>query len=420
MNLFKTLVLTGTSTFLRMLSSLIINKFVASILGPSGMSIIGNYQNIISISSTVGNAGILSGVTKYVSENINSVSLQKKYINASLAMTTLFTVIISILIIFNTDLINNLLFPQLNLKLILIILGITLIFITLNSLIISIINGFKLIRLMTYLNIICSIINLIISIYFTFLWEIIGVLLAQSIVQIIYFFISLFIIKKYNPNFSIKSYKISFDFIICKNLFKYSIMSIATLFSATITQLIIRQIIINYTSLTEAGYWDAINRLSAMILMVFTTALNAYFLPRISEIDKTIECKKEVKNGFSLIMPFVLILLIIGYLAKDVIIQLLYSNEFYPMRDLFLFQFIGDFLKICSWIISVIFVAKGDVRTFTILELTGSIIYILLIFLLVPLMGITGSVMAYFLMYLIYCIVVIILYRYKINEYFSM
>ncbi|MDB8542308.1 O-antigen translocase [Turicibacter sanguinis] len=420
MNLFKTILLTGTSTFFRMISSLIINKIVANILGPSGMSIIGNYQNLISISSTFGNGGILSGVTKYISENNNSISTQKRYINASMSIISFFTIITSVFIIFNTHLIDNVLFPQLNMKFVLIVLGVTLIFTTLNSLIISIINGYKMIKLMTYLNILCSIINLIISIYFTYILGIVGILLAQSIVQVVYFFISLFIIKKNNSNFSLKGYKLFFDRCIYKNLLKYSIMSIATLFSASITQIIIRQIIINYTSLTDAGYWDAINRLSAMILMVSTTALNAYFLPRISEIDKVSECRKEIKSGFLLIMPIVFILFFIGYLTRDLIINILYSSDFYSMRDLFVFQFMGDFFKISSWIISVIFVAKGDVRTFTILELTSSIFYILITLLFVPKIGIIGSVLAYFVMYLCYFFVVIFFYKFRMKKYFSL
>ncbi|MFH4150967.1 O-antigen translocase, partial [Acinetobacter baumannii] len=91
-------------------------------------------------------------------------------------------------------------------------------------------------------------------------------------------------------------------------------------------------------------------RLSAAYLMLVTTTLGIYYLPRLSELSKLEEIKSEVYLGYKFIFPLAIAGGLIIYGLRDWIITLLFTKSFLPMRDLFLWQMTGDSLKIGSWI----------------------------------------------------------------------
>ncbi|MFH4307586.1 O-antigen translocase, partial [Acinetobacter baumannii] len=89
---------------------------------------------------------------------------------------------------------------------------------------------------------------------------------------------------------------------------------------------------------TYAGYWEAMIRLSAAYLMLVTTTLGIYYLPRLSELSKLEEIKSEVYLGYKFIFPLAIAGGLIIYGLRDWIITLLFTKSFLPMRDLFLWQ----------------------------------------------------------------------------------
>ena len=67
-DLVKVFSFTGLSTLVKLITSYVTVKVVASIIGPSGIALIGQLQNFVAIITTVGAGGINNGVVKYVSE----------------------------------------------------------------------------------------------------------------------------------------------------------------------------------------------------------------------------------------------------------------------------------------------------------------------------------------------------------------
>ena len=68
MTLIKTSVLSFIATAIKMLSMLAINKAVAVFIGPTGLALIGQFQNFTQLGMTVAQGGINAGVTKYTAE----------------------------------------------------------------------------------------------------------------------------------------------------------------------------------------------------------------------------------------------------------------------------------------------------------------------------------------------------------------
>lgn len=93
------------------------------------------------------------------------------------------------------------------------------------------------------------------------------------------------------------------------------------------------------------------NRISGLYLLFVTTSFSVYYLPKLSEI-KTQVLLKEIIKTYKIITPIIVISLILIFLLKNLVINVLFTKEFYPMKDLFFWQLLGDFFKIMSWILA--------------------------------------------------------------------
>ncbi|EJG0388716.1 oligosaccharide flippase family protein, partial [Vibrio parahaemolyticus] len=98
MNLIKTSLLSFIATAVKLLSGLIINKAVSIFIGPSGLAIIGQFQNAQGIVRTLAQGGINSGVTKYTAEFHENGEKKHELWSSSLKITVFFSVIVSLLL----------------------------------------------------------------------------------------------------------------------------------------------------------------------------------------------------------------------------------------------------------------------------------------------------------------------------------
>ncbi len=128
----------------------------------------------------------------------------------------------------------------------------------------------------------------------------------------------------------------------------FSLMALASAAADPTSQLILRSYLTSQTSLADAGLWEAMNRMSGMYLMVIETSLVVYYLPKLARIDNEAEIRKEVINVFKLIVPPLLVLLLLIFLSKNFIIEILLDDKFKGMENLFAFQLTGDFFKFPS------------------------------------------------------------------------
>ena len=109
--------------------------------------------------------------------------------------------------------------------------------------------------------------------------------------------------------------------------------------------------------------------------------------------------------GYKFILPLAIIGGLIVYTLRDWIISLLFSSSFLPMRDLFLWQMIGDTLKIGSWILAYLMLSKAMIKLFITTEIIFSLTLVILTYVCTQLFGFEGVSVAYLLNYAIYWII---------------
>ena len=179
-DLVKVFSLTAISTLVKMLTAFVSIKIVASILGPTGVALIGQLNNFASIVMTLAAVGINQGVTKYISENRESKGEVRKFIGTAFKMTLFSSIFFGVnLIIFNKFLSSKILQTN-EYGFVFIVFGCVIIFYALNNLLLSIVNGFQQYKKFVIINIINSLIGLFFTVTLVYIWELKGALIDRK------------------------------------------------------------------------------------------------------------------------------------------------------------------------------------------------------------------------------------------------
>lgn len=408
--ILKVFSFTALSTLVKMLTGLISVKVVAIIIGPAGIALLGQLNNFTTIIMTVASGGISNGITKYIAEYRDSEEKVKILLSTGIRIIICCSFICGLLLISFHSFLSRFLMQSPDYGYVFFIFGMTVFLYALNLMINSILNGYKEFKKYITINIIGSIVGLLFSLALVFILGLKGALISAVTFQSVIFFISLWLIRKYSwvkPMY----FKEKFDKAIAKKYFHYTIMTFVTAATLPVSQLLLRGYVISEISSVEAGWWEAMNRISNMYLLVITSSLSVYYLPRLSELQKRSEIKEEIYKAYKLIIPMLLVGFTFIYLFRFFIIRILFTTEFLPMSDLFIWQLIGDFFKISSWLLAFLMVAKSRTTIFVSTEFLFSALFISLGFLFIKLNGVVGITQAYMINYIIYLFLMVFFYK---------
>ncbi|APY10101.1 O-antigen translocase [Seonamhaeicola sp. S2-3] len=400
--LVKIASLQTASVITRVIAGLLTSKAIAVFIGAEGMALIGNFQNFVSSFQTISILGFYKGVVKYIAKFKDDVAELSKTISTVFYTGFIATVLVSVICYFNAELITSIIFPEYNnYALAIKVFAIVLPFYALNMFTFSIMNGFSKYKILIIINIIGQILSVSVALLLIYQEALKGALISVAIAESLIFLITLVgIINRRSLVPLISVNKFSFSFL--KKLRPYSMMA---LFSAVLLPLVaiaIRNYIIENVGYKDAGFWEAMTRISKYYLMFITSLMALYILPRFTEINNTKDFRKEVFGFYKTVMPILAFGLLIIFLLKPLIVSIVFTEEFKPVEDLFLWQLLGDFVKVLSMVIAYQFIAKKMfwhyilTETFLIITLYCSSVYFINHF------GVKGVVIAHFISYLVY------------------
>ena len=268
------------------------------------------------------------------------------------------------------------------------------------------------IELMSYVkvNILGTILGLVYSVALVIAFGLPGALINAVTFQSVVFFITLYVCRKEHW-LRWGFFKEKYDRIITQKYLGYSAMTLTTLALLPVSQMILRGYVISEISVAEAGIWEGMNRISQMYLGVITTAFSIYYLPRLSEIQDNRELHNEVFRCYKFIIPMLLLIGSAIFFLRHFLLWLLFTPAFYPMENLFIWQLIGDFFKISSWLLSYIMVAKAKATMFIICEIVFDLTYLLFCFICLRYNGIIGLTQGYLINYILYLVFMVYAFR---------
>jgi len=409
--LFKITSLNSISVILKIIIGFVSSKVIAVFIGTSGMALVGNLRNFTASVEGIATLGFTNGIVKYVAQKEDNQEELKQFL--STVFITLFCVIaiLSGLLYFLANYLNQEIFgSDFQYEWIFKAFGLALPWYIASLVLVSVINGFGEFKKVIYINIIGNVLGLLITIGLIFFYKTFGALLAVILSPSVLFFVTLFFIHKKINLFQLISIK-SFNFSVLKPMSEYSLMALISMIFGPMVYLAIRNSIIEDFDINQAGYWEAITRISNYYLLFLTTVLTVYFLPKLSKSTSNAETKKVIWSYYKGIIPVFLVGLIVVYLLKNILIQILFTKEFLPISKLFFWQLLGDFFKALSTILALQFFAKKLTKAFIVAEIFSlSILWFSSTYLL-SVYEIEGIVMAHAFTFFIYFVVLGIYFR---------
>ena len=405
MNLLQTSVLNGVAVLIKTITMFVLNKILAVYLGPTGYAAIGQFQNFIQMVTTFAGSAINTAVVKYTAEYHEDENKQRAIWKTAGSIVFIFSLIFAILIFIFQKQLSLYIFHSIQYQTVFVWFAVFLLFFNLNTLFLAILNGKKEILKLVLANIAGSLFALVITGILAIKLHLYGALIALSIYQSIAFLVTLFLCYRADW-FKFSSLLGKIDREISKKFASFILMALVSAICVPLSQMLIRAYLSQEFSLAYAGYWEAMIRLSTVYLLLVTTTLGVYYLPRLSELNAIEEIKKEIYLGYKFIFPLAVVGGIIVFVLRDWIINLLFSPSFAPMQDLFFWQMMGDALKIGSWILAYLMLSKAMTKLYISTEIIFTLSLIALTYICTQIFGFEGVSIAHLINYAMYWIAI--------------
>lgn len=401
LSLWRTSSLSAIAVAVRIATGFAILKAVALASGPAGLALLGQVGNAAAILSTFAAGGINAGITKYIAEHRTDSALVGRLVRTSAVTALTVAVCIGLMVISLSSQLAELLLHERAYAPVFVLLGASAIPIALNTMLAAALNGNHQIRQLVGLNIMGSLLSLAITLWMIRRWGLAGALYAFAVSQIAVLGITAIVAMQTGWWMRLRE-RAEFDRDIAVRLTRYGLMALTTAMTLPVSHILVRNRLGDAISWEAAGQWQGMWQISDGYLLLVTTSLSMYYLPRLSELQQPQELRHEIVRGLRIWVPLTSIAALMIYLMRDVLIGILFSPSFSPMRELFAFQLVGDVLKIASWLLSYLMVAKAMSRRFIATEILFSASFVVLSFAFISRFGLVGVTYAFAANYLLY------------------
>ena len=401
----------------KLLTSFIVSKVSAIYLGPSGYAIVGNLKNVLQGVLGISTSGFESGLIKYIAENKNDKKQLNVVVTSAFILSISISIILGLFIFLFSNQLSISVLKDASLGFVFKYLALFLPLISLNFLVVYILNGLQKFKLYSILIIIANALNALTTVLFVYFYNLAGALLASVLFPLISFIVSL-LIKEVRTLFVdaiVHFEKVSITFF--KTISTYILMATYSTILISLCYLFIRnRIILNFGTDT-AGLWEAMNKLSSFYMMFFSSLFTLYLLPLLA-LNKTVTGYVSImRTFFKYLIPFVSGLFLAILLFRVFIINVVLTNEFELIEQFFYLQLLGDFIKIIAFSFAYQFHAKKMISSYFITDaiLYGSF-YVFGIYLLKD-FNLQGVFYAYIISTLLYLISVCMFVYFNRTKY---
>ena len=404
----------GIITIARSAFTIISNKVVANIVGPAGVAFVGQLQNFITISTLLSSGGFSSGLTKYIAEKNNDKKSIYEFVSTAFVFSTIFSSLLSIVLLLFSGYLTKFIFSSDKYLSIIVILALTLLSFNINTLILSVVNGFQYYKKYFLINITTTLVGFSLTIFLVIYFKVYGVLLAIVLSQTIVSLFSYYYVRNEDwiKSISLKLFskeKLSL-------LLKYSSITILAAVIWPTIDMIIRTYVFKYISANEAGIWQATKVINEYIVNLAVGSFSIYLLPRLASINTKKELKNELLYIYKIIIPISIVGFCVFYLLRNYAILFLYSSSFLKVGDYLLLQMLGSFFWMCRIPLMNYMLAKTHTKTYFVFEIIFASIFVSLVIILIPILKVQGIQLSFAIYNFIYLLVVLIFVAKKTNS----
>lgn len=401
MNLLKIVSIISLSTIVTLFSGFIKGKIMAVYFGSSGLGIWSQATNLFMICSIISLFGLNQGLVKEIAskeKNRTTDDFMCDTLSKSMFFSLVNSLIILSAIIFfakgiSSFFFNNNLNPD----------TITIIALFLPFQVVGDILGVfllanKELKRFTLANILISLLGLFLFVILVIFFNLQGAYLSVGIYGIITFLSLHFISKPLIKGGVIGLFTFHRQLVDCKFLKDTLTFGALRLIQVTINpvnMLLIRSLIIKNIGLIENGFFDALTRISMLYTPFITNILWSHAFPIYCENKDNQRLGYEINKFIRLSLVFFVPVCIVVMFFGDIFVNLLFSKSFMPIISLFSLWFILDLLRVTSWPMNMVLIARDKMKLAVSMELFWNITLLLSVYLLIGRYSLKGVIISY-------------------------
>lgn len=419
-SIFKATSLFGGVQVYQILVSVVKSKFIAILLGPLGVGILGLYHSALQFIQSLTAMGLKSSAVKDVSESNGSGDLKRvaevvKTLRRLVWCTGLLGMLVVIVL---SPILSKTSFGDNEHVIPFICLSITLLLDQICAGQKVVLQGLRRLRHLALASAIGSTVSLFVSVPLYYLYGVKGIVPTLILNSVTLLFLSWY----YARQVSLPSTELTIINTVKRGTGMLK-MGLAMSWSGILVYgcaYALRWFIRMETGTEAVGLYTAgFTIISTYVGMIFT-AIGTDYYPRLAAVNKDNAKSNSIVNQQGEIATLIMApLLMICIAFMPYVIRILYSEQFLGANEFVVIAAIGMMFKLGSWLIAYQFIAKGESTLYVVNETITNVYFLILNILGYKYYGLSGLGAAFTLSYLIYFVQVYIIAHKKYGYQFS-
>lgn len=385
--------------------SIIRSKFIAILLGSSGLGILGLLTTSINLIGNLTNFGLATSAVRNVSSansqaDHNRVAIVITVLNRCVWITGLFGTFVILIL---SPWLSQFAFGNKDYVGSFVLISVSLLFIQLNSGQLVVLQGLQKVNFLAKASLIGSVFGFIITVPIYYFLGINGIFPAFLIASLFSFLVSRFFVNK----ISLPFVKVSREETISegKKMLEMGLMISLGSLLASFSSYLIQIFISKNGGVEQVGLFTAGFAIINTYVGLIFTAMGSDYFPRLSSVSNSNElCKKSINQQAEVSVLILGPIIIVFLVFVKLVIILLYSNKFVAVENMVSWAALGVFFKAASWSIGYLILAKGNSKLFFWNELLSNLYVLGLNIFGYYFYGLEGLGISFLVGYLIYLI----------------
>lgn len=419
-SIFKATSLFGGVQVYQILIQIIKSKFVAVLLGPAGVGIMGLYQSGLQLIQQLSSMGLAQSAVRDVSEANGSNDMQRiaKTVTVVRKLVWITGLLGLVLVACFSPLLSKASFGNYDYTIPFIILSVTLLLDQLSAGQKVVLQGMRRLKDLAKCSAYGVTFGLITSVplyYWLGIEGIVPTLILNSICTLLlsWFYSRKIKVEKVEvtPKQTLKQGKLMLVMGVSMSL--SGILNTAVAYA-------LRGFIQANGGVEQVGLYQAGFVIMTTYVGMVINAIATDYYPRLAAINKDNQkCREAVSQqgeiGVMILAPMLTICLI----YMPFVLKILYSDRFLAANEYISWACLGMMLRMSSWVISFLFVAKAESKLFMINELSANLYYLVFSLIGYKTLGLAGLGMAFALDYVVYFVQCYLIARKRYDFSFS-
>ncbi len=402
-------------TAVRMACSFISIKVTAVYLGPAGLALVGQLGNFMSLIQGVISNAIQTGVVKITAQSSGDRERLLALWGTAMKMTVGLGLAAALPIACLAWPIAGWLFKDVHYWPIVVLAALALPLVAAGTIVIGVVNGIQRVGMLGAIGIAAAVSGAVMVIPLSYFFGIGGGLVGTALAYCASLFFGLLVIYrrrgKADMPVKIGDFWGRWDRPLARSLIAFYPMLLVHVIAEPLAPLLMRGALTAGAGLAAAGFWQATVRLSDTYTLLLTAALSMYLMPRLSRIGDESGFGRELSNTVLTVAALTALAGLLLWLLRDVVIAIIFTPQFHPVRDLLPFQIVGDVCKLACWPLQMALVVKLRSYAYMAIDIVLTCLQVSLTYLCLPAMGVQAAPIAYASAYMLALLALIYLFR---------